>query len=67
MHPHTYREIARAEQDANTIANLRVLVRQLERRVRSQQHRIAELEMVAGYEKVALSAETDRLRQALRR
>ena len=48
------------------ITNQRVLIRQLERRAKAQQHRIAELEMQVGYEKVSLLAEIERLRQALK-
>lgn len=65
LHPHTYREATQAERDATTIANQNALIRQLERRVRAQR-RIQELETLVGYEKVALIAEIERLRQARR-
>lgn len=65
MHPHAPRPLSQAESDALTSTNLRVLVRQLEQRVRVQRDRITELEMLVGHEKRELEEEVKRVRQAL--
>ena len=66
MHPPTPRPLSQAESDAITITTLRVLVRQLEQRVRVQRDRIAELEMLVGYEKRELQEEVKRLQRTLK-
>jgi hypothetical protein len=48
MHPHSSPNFSRAERDAVMLTNQRVLIKQLEARVRSQQRYIAELEMLVG-------------------
>jgi hypothetical protein len=60
VHPHTHRDRT-AERDTDTIANQKALIRKVERRVRSQHHRIAELETLVGYEQVALSPRSSAL------
>ena len=66
LHPHTSKPIFQSELDAITIENQRVLIRQLERRVRGQQERIQVLEMLVGYEKLGLRTEIENLRRSLR-
>ncbi len=66
VHPHTSKPIPQSELNAITIENQRVLIRQLESRVRAQQERIQVLEMLDGYEKLGLRAEIENLRWALK-
>ncbi len=66
MHPHSIKPIPESKLDAITIEDQRVLIRQLEQRVRGQQERIQVLEMLVGYEKLGLQAQIENLRRALR-
>ena len=67
MHPHVPQKwLTQAERDANTIENQRVLIRQLEGRLKVAHDRTAELEMIVGVEKRNLLDERDRLRSNLR-
>ena len=66
MHPNTSRPIPQSELDTITIETQRVLILQLERRLRDQQERLQVLEMLVGYEKLGLQAEIENLRRSLR-
>ena len=66
LHPSASKPTPQSELDANTIENQRVLIRQLERRLRGQQERVQVLEMLVGHEKLALRAEIENLRRSLR-
>ena len=67
MHPHVPQTwLTQSERDANTIENLRVLVRQLEARLKASSDRVYELELLLGVDRRALADENQRLRQALR-
>ena len=67
MHPHVPQKwLTQADRDANTIENQRVLIRQLEGRLKVAHDRIADLELIAGVEKRNLLDERDHLRADLR-
>ena len=66
LHPNTSRPIPQSELDTITIETQRVLILQLERRLRDQQECLQVLEMLVGYEKLGLQAEIENLRRSLR-
>lgn len=67
MHPHVPQTwLTQAERDDNTIEMQRVLIKQLEDRLKAVHNRVLDLELALGVDKRALLDENNGLRASLR-